>query len=288
LIRAVKEDGERPDVPPNTPLSLSSLMKQCWNVAPSMRPPLSSVLSADPFNAAITEAVAEGEGKVKTLWDSFGKGSDGNVKQQVQWIEFQSGFCKMLNLKADQKEKELAALSAILDVTENKDQVSIGDFKRFLSFFKPLRSGGTREPSTLDEVYALCQEKWFWGTLDAKMAEKFLHGGKKGSFLVRFSGKIEGQFTLSYVVKDASKKLSIQHMRVDKLPNESLQNCIKRVNKKMKIMKTPLAGRPVKYESLSRAKTLSGPAHLYRVDEGLGDAGDVEDGGWGETNTLVS
>ena len=30
------------------------------------------------------------------------------------------------------------------------------------------------EPSTLDEVYALCQEKWFWGSLDAKMAEKYL------------------------------------------------------------------------------------------------------------------
>lgn len=48
-------------------------------MAPVMRPSLATVLQQDPFNVAITEAVAEGETKVKKLWESFGKGADGTL-----------------------------------------------------------------------------------------------------------------------------------------------------------------------------------------------------------------
>lgn len=71
-------------------------------------------------------------------------GALGNAKQSVPWLEFQAAFAKMLNVDTGAKEREMKAVEAILDCEERKGQVTIGDFKRFLSFFKPLRSGGSR------------------------------------------------------------------------------------------------------------------------------------------------
>lgn len=54
------------------------------------------------------------------------------------------------------------------------------------------------EPSTVDEVAALVKESWFWGTLDANAAQRALQAAKAGSYLIRFSGSVEGQFSVCH------------------------------------------------------------------------------------------
>jgi len=102
--------------------------------------------------------------------------------------------------------------------------------------------------STLDEVKLLVSAPWFWGEMDGNQAAAALNGAKRGSYLVRFSAKSEGQFTISYVTKHPTKpkENTVTHTRLVQPMNMSIPSVVKSFCKtnKLKIAHT---GRPSKF-----------------------------------------
>lgn len=130
-------------------------------------------------------------------------------------------------------------------------------------------------------------------------------GAKRGSYLVRFSAKSEGQFTISYVTKNAKGKGdTIAHTRLVQPINQSIAATVKNFCKTSKL-KIPLSGRPSKFVVLypesgssgsSTAQAVPDYAKNYVTAQNFGGAVSVSDDGvmtnvndfaWGDSSVVM-
>eukprot|EP01125_Pyxidicula_operculata_P013029 TRINITY_DN429_c0_g1_i1.p1 TRINITY_DN429_c0_g1~~TRINITY_DN429_c0_g1_i1.p1 ORF type:complete len:680 (-),score=140.47 TRINITY_DN429_c0_g1_i1:111-2150(-) len=238
--------GERPEIPSGSLKSLAKLFRDCWDASSDRRPDLNQILTSAVFDNIMKESVSDGEGQIEKLTSQFVKG--GGKVDNIDWKEFRAQFMKIMNV-GDKERPAMLALKAILDVDENLGQVTLSNFQHFIKWFKPLRPCGSAGVSTLEEVYDIVRAEWFWGNMDSNDAATALRGSKSGTYLVRFSTRNEGQFTLSYTAKDPKTKQPIvQHLRI-KQENEPFHTVLAKVCKLHKL-KVALSGRPAKYASL--------------------------------------
>jgi len=96
-------------------------------------------------------------------------------------------------------------LQDISDGTENN--LTIETFSKFLEWFGPLNRDIT------ERIYHIVSESWFHGQLSHIQAEKLIQknsNSKAGTFLVRFSSKNRGYFTITVV----GKKRALYHYRI--------------------------------------------------------------------------
>lgn len=91
------------------------------------------------------------------------------------------------------------------------DVVSMEAFGLMLRRFGPLYSPRYETPF-LERLRVLLQHKWFHGAVNTRSAEKMLEGRSHGSFLVRFSNRRPGNFT---VTRKSSTGQAV-HQRIEK------------------------------------------------------------------------
>jgi len=114
---------------------------------------------------------------------------------------------KFLNEKPDEITVELLKM-IIMDIAESTEEiVSLETFSKFLEWFGPL------DAQMLERMSKIASCTWFHGQLTHIQAEKLIQKkseAKKGTYLIRFSSKNRGYFTITVV----GRKRSLLHYRV--------------------------------------------------------------------------
>jgi len=283
--------GKRPNVLPSILPSLAKLIQSCWDQDPGKRPMFASIIANDAgiFNSAIREAIADGENLASKFWEKFGTNKDGRTVEDVEWDKFKREFLILMNTSENAREKEIAAVKALLSAEGISPKVTLSNFQHFARWFKPLRPCGGADLSTLDEVKQLVSAPWFWGEMDSNKAADVLSQAKRGSYLVRFSAKSEGQFTISYVIKTPKGTNTVTHTRLSLPLNQSVSQVVKSFCKTNKL-KSPHLGRPSKFAVLfdiTEKSVQSNPTINYvatNIDVGV--SLNVDNFAWGDSSVV--
>jgi len=129
-------------------------------------------------------------------------------RETVPWNEFVLAMCTFLRLPLDENSNKYHIVYAIVkDIAESDDCVSIETFSKLLEWFGPLGTG------ILDKIQDIVSKDWFHGNLTHIQAEKLIQRNsnlQRGIFLIRFSSKNRGFFTITVV----GRKKSLLHYRV--------------------------------------------------------------------------
>lgn len=134
--------------------------------------------------------------------------------------------CFNLNIKC---------LQAILDVENDNSKVNLENFGKILNWFGPVKGKGVPTCTTccsvscscfphylsfadpnssegfLDRTRNLVSKSWFHGDTQTKDAERLLEGRPDGTFLIRYSNKIPGTFTISKVCDGKTTHQRVSH-----------------------------------------------------------------------------
>ncbi len=76
--------------------------------------------------------------------------------------------------------------------------VHLETFGTILNYFGPLKDPMAPEPF-LDRLRGVVCKSWFHGDLQTKESERLLEGRPDGTFLIRYSNKVPGSFTVSKI-----------------------------------------------------------------------------------------
>lgn len=190
-----------------------SLKKLCFRFIyrnNQLFPKMQSVVTQDileDYHATIIDSITSDEDGRK-LWKHFFISKINN--ETVCWKEFVQAVYMYLNLDVEKEGKlKYKALRAIVkDISDNgTDDVNIESFSKMLEWFGPFGK------NFLDRVLDTVSRSWFHGNLSHTQAEKIIQknaSAKKGTFLIRFSSKNRGYFTITVV----GLKRSTLHYRV--------------------------------------------------------------------------
>ncbi|PRP74643.1 SH2 domain-containing protein [Planoprotostelium fungivorum] len=264
LVEAVTKKGKRPDVPDVCPPKLKTLIQQCWNPSPAIRPPFARILKENILDHLIIEShISERNEMGRRLW------SENFLEQTtVPANKFLPAFYKTIGVQmtGDQEDIFIQCLK-ILIVKKDKsggDSVSLEDFSKMLEWFGPLELGS----GILQRIEAGLRFKGFFGEIETSDAEKLLNGKKKGTYLIRFSTRDPGCYAITVLTKlGALKHYRISHKAgqpyiVGTNEHSSLEALVK-AHKKELYLKYPHVGS--KYEAMFNDHD----KHLER--EGYGD-----------------
>mmetsp|Transcript_477 Transcript_477/g.652 ORF Transcript_477/g.652 Transcript_477/m.652 type:complete len:554 (-) Transcript_477:90-1751(-) len=209
---------KRPPLDPKWPKSLQTLLSKMWAPDPKDRPPMSEVVTG--LNEVIqevkkqenidliTNAIKSDEGSKFWIENFLGR-------KTVPFSEFASAFCKYLNIQLpnisqkttfDDSERRLAGFRDLVSVGDGEQRVvNIGQFGKVIAWFAPLEVP-FKENGFLDRIVDLLKQSYFHGIMSASEAEKKLMVLPPGSFLVRFSGRTWGGYTISVNNREGSLK----------------------------------------------------------------------------------
>ncbi|KAH3731690.1 SHK1 protein [Pelomyxa schiedti] len=204
LIAAVCERQERPIIPEEYPDSLKKLISSCWAPDPEKRPTFAKIVEMMPEIVVDTSFT---DPNARAFWKThFGTATS------VDWKSFSKRLCAYTGrastfwLKALLSEKQP---SSSYSSTPTKQEATCELFGNMVAYFGPL----IPEPSEkakifsvppikstnfLDKVQNTLMAPWFHGDLDSAEAARLLRASThSSSFLVRFSAREPGTFTLS-------------------------------------------------------------------------------------------
>jgi len=174
------------------PRSLSALMTECWHPNPKQRPSFSETNSHSGILSDLTDildSVVILGSSAREFWeDNFGK------KQKVLWSKFVLAFSQQLGFRGGFPAHFSAVLQYLL--TKGEDEVSMSNFGELLDHFGPLnkRYGDKYFYDTLSGV---AKKLWFFGRMGPVEAAARLLEAPAGTFLVRFSSGVRGNFTIT-------------------------------------------------------------------------------------------
>jgi len=140
----------------------------------------------------------------RTMWKNCFLG-----KEVVMWEEFSTMFFNFLGVSRDENPLHYKMLHSIVkDIADNgEDSVTIETFSKMLEWFGPMG------PGILEKIFNIVSKSWFHGNLTHIQAEKLIQknsNAKKGTYLIRFSSKNRGYFTITVV----GRKRTLLHYRV--------------------------------------------------------------------------
>jgi len=202
LIDAVTIDGERPEIPPQTPEALKQLITSCWDTDPAARPSFHEILRKNLLDHIIIDSIiAEPTGQA--LWKQ--EFVDDDV---LEWTEFLKGFVRFFKVKKSQLSPNSPSLMALrlLIADQTGTSVTLESFGRCADCFGPI-GNGLEFLSNIDRV---AKNAYFHGDLSRAEAETRLRGQESGTFLLRMSASTAGSFILS-IVQDQGR---FAHVRV--------------------------------------------------------------------------
>jgi len=208
LVEAVTKKGKRPDIPETCPAKLKTLIQQCWNPSPAIRPSFAKILKENILDHLIIHShISERNSMGRSLWE------DHFLEQTtVPASKFRPVFYKALGLQlsGDPKDIYVQCLNMLI-VKKDKtgvESVTLEDFSKMLEWFGPLEPGN----GILLRMEAGLRFKGFFGEIETGDAEKLLNGKKKGTYLIRFSTRDPGCYAITVLSKlGALKHFRIQH-----------------------------------------------------------------------------
>eukprot|EP01120_Amphizonella_sp_Union-15-10_P011066 TRINITY_DN459_c0_g1_i2.p1 TRINITY_DN459_c0_g1~~TRINITY_DN459_c0_g1_i2.p1 ORF type:complete len:404 (+),score=91.62 TRINITY_DN459_c0_g1_i2:161-1372(+) len=245
LVQGILNENVRPIIPQSCPQMLKEVITKCWDKDSRKRPSFQSILDSKVFDEVALEAITTGNKACIRMWKGFNKDAmEDKEPLAVPWEEFLDGFCKMIKVKNTNKENiKFQCLRSVLDADkEPHGRVTQQAFQRFLQWFGPITEG----VSILEQVKGLLEQKWFHGVMSAKEAENKIVPLKRGSYLVRFSSREEGGFTITFLDNDKKKK-NVLHYRIPDQFKYNLEKFVK-LFKKQKHLSDPAPHSP--YEAL--------------------------------------
>jgi len=206
FCKAICMQNERPIIPKEIHISLSSLLTACWDSLPENRPHFNQILSR--LRAALVDSLITNDEGAASLWKREFSGLT-----CAPWETFASFLYRAIqaqlpmNVQRDE-DIDYLCLQRIL-ATKSSDVgyvVELERFALFLKWFGPMRN------SLLDQVRNALELPSFFGDIDREKSEKKLSGEKMGTYLIRCSVTDPdiAPFTLSKV----TKKKTITHQRI--------------------------------------------------------------------------
>lgn len=213
FIHAVCDNNFRPEIPSDCPPSLASMMQECWQKNPRLRPSFEDIIPRLD-KIAVEVAVADKVGR--ELWEHFF-----SCKSEATWEDFKNALCEILQINdASAFDLNFKCLETILaekskDLTIKQSVVNIERWGSVCAWFGPVSTFEDRR-NILRLLEKVLKQKWFHGDITQEEAEDRLLNQPKGTFLVRFSSSAPGCFTISHINK--SKQLT--HQRVTHVPGE--------------------------------------------------------------------
>mmetsp|Transcript_28558 Transcript_28558/g.71798 ORF Transcript_28558/g.71798 Transcript_28558/m.71798 type:complete len:494 (-) Transcript_28558:138-1619(-) len=267
FIRAVCHNGFRPEIPPDTPPSISQLLQKCWAKDPEERPSFAEIIN---LLDSIMVDVAINDEAGRQLWKHNFLG-----KEEVTWDDFKKVIYRYAS-KTDNKVTDIKLKCLEVLLTEqskklmgNKNVVNLEKFGKLLAWFGPLvPPKGSNVTPMLSKVHTILRSEWFHGDINNQEAEDRLNGQKYGCFLIRFSS-VAGCFTIS----SQSKEKRVIHQRIAHVPGEgfhfwnkkyeTLQDLIDKEKTKFKF-KTPCPGSKYQY-LFNTEKKQPLPQHGYVI-----------------------
>lgn len=216
--------GGRPVIPENTEKYLAYLIKDCLSYDPLRRPPFSSILKRiDNFLIEFTihDKIAANFWKEHFM---------NNLSGEVPFEIFIDSFFKFLGLvpiqynvydylknvdKFDEIEFSPLDIDYLFNFlidsskTYKKNIINMQAFGKMLDFFGPIPPS---KKTFLKDLVDVLKQPWFCGDLATAQAENQLQNAEVGTFILRFSNSIVGNFVISKV----SKPHTIEHFRIEK------------------------------------------------------------------------
>jgi len=187
-------EGNRPAIPPSWPISLKTMISNCWSQSASMRPTFRAILDSwdklaldllcpDPLGRRVAEA----------LW------SDSKAKPDCHTF-FSQFIVECMSSKL--KEKDRKSLEMLVKDSAFDDTVSLGRFCYVVGWFGPLKTNCSQFFHRMKDLTA---KPYFHGFLsDYQTEAKLTHlwestSEKKSFYLIKYSMETIGEFKLSYI-----------------------------------------------------------------------------------------
>eukprot|EP01117_Protostelium_nocturnum_P009304 TRINITY_DN3334_c0_g1_i1.p1 TRINITY_DN3334_c0_g1~~TRINITY_DN3334_c0_g1_i1.p1 ORF type:complete len:1152 (+),score=371.99 TRINITY_DN3334_c0_g1_i1:154-3609(+) len=124
------------------------------------------------------------------------------TQTRVPFDEFIGAICAQFGISLNESSHKYNCLKAITkdiasDSEKDDGMVSTETFSKLLEWFGPL------DVNFVDKITQIIPEPWFHGNMSHQNAEKILmKSGQIGTFLIRFSSKNRGTFTLTTLGKN--------------------------------------------------------------------------------------
>ncbi|PRP80378.1 SH2 domain-containing protein [Planoprotostelium fungivorum] len=235
IFDAVCNLKQRPKIPSNTIPALAALITRCWSQDPLRRPEFGDVIPV--LDEIIVESAIENHDGSEFWKKHF------LTMSEVPWSAFWNAFSEIIpeDTVTDDNVEIFYQLLGITPATSSniEPKVHIENFGKVLSWL----------PGSLEELLPsfkkLCSQPWFFGFLDAIRAGEILSGNIEGTFLIRFSVRQPGVYTVSIVEHG-----TVTHSRIsreseewvyDGMRDRSLIQLITKVKDKLK---RPCPGSP--------------------------------------------
>jgi len=210
FCEAVCEDM-RPEIPEDCPLSLKTLISNCWDPQPDYRPSFSEIVNRLD-DIIIEEAILDPTGR------QFWRRQFSN-KDKVSWNQFIREFSKFMGFERYEHDKELMTmvqcLKALFVTHDDTQSVNLEHFGKMLDFFGPVRRNGSKN-HFLPNLKSIISQSWFHGDISSTESAIRLFDKTPGTFLVRFSSTERGYFTISQREEDNPNGL--RHVRIKHPP----------------------------------------------------------------------
>jgi serine/threonine protein kinase len=216
FVGAVCERKERPAIR-DCPPSVAALIEACWHTQQELRPTFQRVVEALD-DILVEVSIPDPVGR--RLWTDNWK-----TEPSVAWKSFKPLFSVLVGRQSMFWVKPLLVTqekrSSMLEGGGSAPLVvTMEQFGNVLAYFGPLTDFTQRSAAVstqiniVDKIQATLSSEWFHGELDSSEAAKLLRAdGRLGAFMLRFSGREPGTFTLSRTVGTKDNK-EINHQRI--------------------------------------------------------------------------
>ena len=134
------------------------------------------------------------------------RSSEGGVEPMDEDEEYEEREAERLH------SLNLKCLNAVLAFNSGQletEVVKMETFGLMLNYFGPLHDPLQPQDSFLDRLRNIVSKSWFHGDLQTKEAERLLEGRPDGTFMIRYSNKVLGNFTVSKI-----QESKVTHQRV--------------------------------------------------------------------------
>ncbi|MDP2436532.1 MAG: protein kinase [archaeon] len=242
LLDRIVTNAERPPVPDSCPAKLKALIRACWDADPKRRPSFDKIIPL--FDEIIIDGCIK-DPHGRQFWkQAFLK--QGHLAESVKWREFVVAFCEYWKAPLPQSASDVKwnCLKAVLGDPNSPETITLEAFGRTLEWFGPMKG-----INVMDAVESLLRKTWFHGDVSASAAEKAVRGKSPGTFMVRFSAREPGCYSITTVAdKGDPKHFRIYHKPgtayiIGKTEAPTLEAIITTYFKELNL-KTPCPGSP--------------------------------------------
>eukprot|EP01103_Thecamoeba_quadrilineata_P011689 TRINITY_DN2839_c0_g2_i4.p2 TRINITY_DN2839_c0_g2~~TRINITY_DN2839_c0_g2_i4.p2 ORF type:complete len:658 (-),score=147.92 TRINITY_DN2839_c0_g2_i4:45-2018(-) len=217
--RLVCIDGKRPELPPEMPSGLATLLAACWHGSPSLRPTFENIISTVDeisVDTSISDASAA------AFWKLCSPEGKGSVSLRT-WKDFMIVF--VTKFASDISEHDKPHLRKLLLEKQYNPKkkkadsvVSLERFGHVVDWFGPFEPSLPQHPTLIQRIRTLMdhkpdgKNKLFHPLLTPREAEGMLKGQVPGTYLLRTSVTRKGEpFTLSRV----TSRNTVKHHRLE-------------------------------------------------------------------------